>query len=209
MASGDLIESDASQSQQKQQTTHTENEVLNESKGKKRNIRRAFSMPRNPFRLSRRVKITTIAKNDQIVEGDDTIMAPATNNCNQSFHSIDGNCNGSNNNSTTVTIVKNNTLPTGTTTATMNGTTNILYTGASQSQSQQKQQQEHEQDNKHRMFRRSAWKKFLSRIAQQMTSSNIGVSRNIYIYIYLLCTVYCVLVYIFIVFFLMFSIWFS
>lgn len=104
--------------------------VQNESgKEKKKSIRRAFSMPRNPFRLSRRVKSTNAANgNEQNAE----TMAAAVTSADGGNQSLNG-----------VSVPE---------------------------------QQPREQDNKHRIFRRSAWKKFLSRIAQQMTSSSIGVS---------------------------------
>lgn len=127
---------DSSQSQQTNQANNKDSMVAesvavqNESgKEKKKSIRRAFSMPRNPFRLSRRVKITNTANsNEQNAE----TTAAALIGADAGNQSMNG-----------------NSVP---------------------------EQQPHEQDNKHRIFRRSAWKKFLSRIAQQMTSSSIGVS---------------------------------
>lgn len=127
----------AADSSQSQQTTQSNNKnsivaVHNEScKEKKKSIRRAFSMPRNPFRLSRRVKCANAANGHE--QNAETTAAAL-------IGADDGN-------------------------QSMNGNSEP-----------EQQQQPHGQDNKHRIFRRSAWKKFLSRIAQQMTSSSIGVS---------------------------------
>ena len=98
--------------------------VINNKEKKK--VRRAFSMPRNPFRLSQKIKITK----------EDTDSNMVTN--------------------------KSGTL-----------------TSISQSEEPQQEQPQKPQRNetgKARVFRRSSWKKFVSRIAQQMTSINIGVS---------------------------------
>lgn len=138
---------DSSQSQQTNQAnnkdgivaTSVQNEI---GKEKKKSIRRAFSMPRNPFRLSRRVKITNTANNN---EQNAETTAAALIGADAGNQSMNG-----------------NSMP-------------------------EQQQQLHEQDNKHRIFRRSAWKKFLSRIAQQMTSSSIGVST---VHSMLLCSIH-------------------
>lgn len=150
--------------------------VTNAIKEKKKIIRRAFSMPRNPFRLSKRVKITN-ATNKSTSMDTTTTKATMSNGCHQSVqtNSDDDELNAM---KTVILQHKNNTLPSTlteheTAKATVNG--KIAQSLTEMSDSEQQQQQK---DSKYRMFRRSAWKKFLSRIAQQMTSSNIGVSTN-------------------------------
>lgn len=145
MASGkeSATAADSSQSQQTNQSNNKNSIVAaasvavhNESgKEKKKSIRRAFSMPRNPFRLSRRVKCTNAANGH---EQNAETTAAALIGADAGNQSMNGN--------------------------------------SEPEPEPEQQQQPHEQDNKHRIFRRSAWKKFLSRIAQQMTSSSIGVS---------------------------------
>lgn len=127
------------QNQNQQQQTI----LINACEKEKKKVRRAFSMPRNPFRLSRRFK-----SKDQNHDNESVKSNLKMNNCNKQTTMED----------------KSKTLPSTAITRTEGGL------------EQQQQRNHNEQDNKHRMFRRSAWKKFLSRIAQQMTAVNIGVS---------------------------------
>lgn len=145
--------------------------VTNAIKEKKKIIRRAFSMPRNPFRLSKRVKITNATTKSTSM--DATATTPSSQNRGKSAQTADS----ADEEAATVQN-KNNTLPSTlneheTATATVNG--KINHSLMEMSHSEQQQQKD---NSKYRMFRRSAWKKFLSRIAQQMTSGNIGVSTN-------------------------------
>ncbi|XP_055318006.1 ubiquitin carboxyl-terminal hydrolase 31 [Sitodiplosis mosellana] len=138
------------------------NEIANVThafKEKKKLVRRAFSMPRNLFRLSRRIKISssasTAAKISTPIDANTTAASAAAISCNQS---VQTNCDEQNNklNMENAENNKHRTLP-------------VSSSSSSQmSQSDAKQQQKHhlpeakpEQDNKHRLFRRSTWKKFL------------------------------------------------
>lgn len=128
--------------------------VAKERRGKL--IRRAFSMPRNPFRLSRRAKNAT---SSTIVET--SVASVNGNDTTSNEHNLGNNddaCNQSVDSAGSSETTKRSTLP----------------VGAMMENRQQKT--EIEQDNKHRLFRRSAWKKFLIRIAQQLTSNTLGVS---------------------------------
>lgn len=158
--------------------------VTNAFKEKKKLVRRAFSMPRNLFRLSRRIKISNSATTAKISTSTDanasittatttTKTAPTAISCNQS---VQTNCdeqtklsmeNAENN--------KHRTLP--------------VSSSSSSEMSQSDAKQQHstdakpEQDNKHRLFRRSTWKKFLfSRFILQ--SINLKVIFLIYIYFF-------------------------
>lgn len=109
---------------------------------KKTIIRRAFSMPRNPFRMSRRAKTTNattkIIEHSKSMNNDDEY--------DKSNHSIEMMASN---------LDKHNTLPNKITTKLENYPDN---------------------NNKYRVFRRSTWKKFISRIAQQINTNNFGVS---------------------------------
>lgn len=134
------------QEEEQQQTTIIQ---INENEKEKKKVRRAFSMPRNPFRLSRRIKLKSEQSQHQ-------------NNLNEC--SKDDSMTNTTIISTITTMEdKSKTLPS-------------PSTKMGESEQQHHQKNNNEQDNKYRMFRRSAWKKFLSRIAQQVTSVNIGVS---------------------------------
>lgn len=163
-----------SQQQQQQQSTQSNtkvsatananpnstisNELVNMTqafKEKKKLVRRAFSMPRNLFRLSRRVKNTTnsatTAKN---ASSDTNTSIKASNNCNQSVQ--------------TISIDEQNKLNLEHTDNNKHRTLPVSSSSSEMSQQQQQQQQylpeakpQTEQDNKHRLFRRSTWKKFL------------------------------------------------
>lgn len=119
--------------------------------GGKKKIRRAFSMPRNPFRLSRRFKTGTSSSGKELPDN------------NQSKDQVT-NVDGAPHNTTTPTTMNETEVAAGrmyessTAPTTNNNINNITN------------------NNKNRLFRRTSWKKFLSRIAQQMTSINIGVS---------------------------------
>lgn len=123
--------------------------VSNESatiKDKKKLVRRAFSMPRNLFRLSRRVKVSSSASNDKnaVTNADTTNQSAETN---RDEHKL---------NVENVENNKHRTLP-------------VSSSSSTEPTNEQSKQQPHladakpqsEQDNKHRLFRRSTWKKFL------------------------------------------------
>lgn len=129
-------------------TSTISNELANMTqafKDKKKLVRRAFSMPRNLFRLSRRVKNNT--------NSTDTV---ATKNA-----SSDG---------TKAASVQTNTITDNDESEKSNVKSADKCQTLPAQQSKQKQNQQHlpeakpqtEQDNKHRLFRRSTWKKFLS-----------------------------------------------
>lgn len=148
ISSTTLEEHQLSQRQPEQEQRQPPPSQINEVKKKKKSLRRSFSIPQNPFRLSKRVK----CRKDNENNGDKVVAS----DCNESIGSINGDA------------TTNDTLRAPTTITT---TTAVTATADRQQQHTQR-----EQDNKHRSFLRSAWKKFLSRIAQQLTSSNIGVS---------------------------------
>lgn len=133
-------------------------------KDKRKLVRRAFSMPRNLFRLSRRVKnnansANTVTKNATTSDTQTQTTATTTteaatktpNSCNQSVQTQPITDDPSEP-SAEQRMDKCRTLP------------------VSSSKSTEMSQQQHhlpeakpqsEQDNKHRLFRRSTWKKFL------------------------------------------------
>lgn len=160
----------SSQQQQQQSNTKTtstananpssiiSNELANMThafKEKKKLVRRAFSMPRNLFRLSRRVKNNNTNNNtnaDTAVKNASSDAKPSiktSNSCNQSVQtgSIDEenqlNLDHSDNN-------KHRTLP-----------VSLESSEVSQQPYPPEAKPHTEQDNKHRLFRRSTWKKFL------------------------------------------------
>lgn len=113
----------------------------------KKKVRRAFSMPLNPFRLSRRF----LGKQSPKSCGSPPNAATATDCLSQSKG--------------TTTNEKSAQPAAAATTTTMNETESNRENSAAP-------------DAKHhqRVFRRTSFKKFMSRIAQQMTSISIGVS---------------------------------
>lgn len=131
-------------------------------KDKKKLVRRAFSMPRNLFRLSRRVKnnassTNTVTKNvspptsDTQTTNTTTTTTSSSNSCNQSVQTqVTGDPTKS---SATERMDKCRTLP----------VSSSKSTEMSQNQPQHlpEAKPHSEQDNKHRLFRRSTWKKFL------------------------------------------------
>lgn len=127
------------------------NELANVIKEKKKLVRRAFSMPRNLFRLSRRVKISNSATSTKISTGSDA-NSPTTPSdaCNQSKQ-IDSN-DQNKLNAENVENIKHRTLPVSSSSSDMSH----LATKPNHFP-----EAKPEQDNKHRLFRRSTWKKFL------------------------------------------------
>lgn len=127
-------------------------------------IRRAFSIQRNPFRLSLRKNNQDMVAGRTEVKGNDTIATPP-------------------NKSTFDTVVDDVTA---TTTTNDSASCNSSVTSAAAAVTHISEEQEPQQissaastsSNKHRIFRRSSWKKMISRFAQQMTSINIGVSAH-------------------------------
>lgn len=117
--------------------------------GKK--LRRAFSMPRNPFRLSRRFKSGGSVPGKDLPNTDETTDGVAENGA---------------------TPLAAAAAPASIT----NGTEAAAGVGGDNSTTMSTMTVTKNTNNKHRLFRRTSWKKFLSRIAQQMTSINIGVS---------------------------------
>lgn len=154
--------------------------VTNAFKEKKKLVRRAFSMPRNLFRLSRRVKNTNSSSTPNTASSTDAnpkTPASNSNSCNQAVQTNSDeetklNMENAVNN-------KQKTLP-----------VSSSSTEMSNMNSKQQQQQQHlpeaktqsEQDNKHRLFRRSTWKKFLfSRFILQ--SINLKVILTVFSYL--------------------------
>lgn len=147
-------------------TTTISNELANMTqafKEKKKLVRRAFSMPRNLFRLSRRVKNNTTNSTDTT-----TVTA---NDCNQSIDPNQSN--------RTECAEKPQTLPASPHTTKMTQEQKQSTTTTPPPP----QPPQSEQDNKHRLFRRSTWKKFLF-------SRFIVQTLNLKVNIYLLCVVY-------------------
>lgn len=156
------------------ENTRNSDVVVNVSKEKKK-LRRAFSMPRNPFRLSRRFNKNTKESDASAIQttklseiGDCAKVTP--NRSTQTMSSALSaaapppppppssqlsSASTPPNQATATSVAPTTAMATTTITPTMNGT------GAA---------------HKHRIFRRPSFKKFLSRIAQQVTSINIGVS---------------------------------
>lgn len=168
-------------SKSKTSTTNANSTIGNELanmtqafKDKKKLVRRAFSMPRNLFRLSRRINKSATAKESTVAKESVTSSAiPTTNSCNQSVQTVNIDEQTTHSNAEhTDHNKKHHTLP-------------VTSTTAKEMNSQQKQQQylpeakpHSESDNKHRLFRRSTWKKFLfSRFILQ--SINLKVNHNI------------------------------
>lgn len=166
--------------------------VTNAFKEKKKLVRRAFSMPRNLFRLSRRIKIsnsstttkisTSIDENSSTTTTTTTAAVVAAISCNQL---VQTNCDEQNKlNMENVENNKHRTLP-----VSSSSSSEMSHSDVKQQQQQQPPpppQQQHlpeakpEQDNKHRLFRRSTWKKFLfSRFILQSINLKVNLSINI------------------------------
>lgn len=157
--------------------------VTNAFKEKKKLVRRAFSMPRNLFRLSRRVKNTNSSSTANTASSTDAnpkTPASNSNSCNQAVQT-----NSDEETKLNMENVVNNkpkTLPVSSSSTEMSN--------MNSKQQKQQQQQQHlpeaktqsEQDNKHRLFRRSTWKKFLfSRFILQ--SINLKVILTVFSYL--------------------------
>lgn len=131
--------------------------VTNAFKEKKKLVRRAFSMPRNLFRLSRRVKSTSSSTAAKTPSADVNTSSTPSSNSNSCSQAVQTNSDGENKlNMENVANGTSRTLP-------------VSSSSTEISNVEQKQQQQHlpeaktqpEPDNKHRLFRRSTWKKFL------------------------------------------------
>lgn len=116
-------------------------------------------MPRNPFiRLSLRKPDMVAGRTE--VQGNDTITTPPVKS---TFDTVD-----------------DVTAATSTVTPDASSTAAAAVTHISEEQEpQQISSAASTSSNKHRIFRRSSWKKMISRFAQQMTSINIGVSAQV------------------------------
>lgn len=146
------------------------------SAGGKKKIRRAFSMPRNPFRLSRRFKTGTSASSGKELQDNNQSKDQVTD--------IDGAHHQTNTTTKTTTLNESEMAAGRVVIESSNMATTITNNNSSINNN-------NSSNNKNRLFRRTSWKKFLSRIAQQMTSINIGVSLMtwLFFFIYFWCLI--------------------
>lgn len=127
-------------------------------KAKHKLVRRALSMPRNLFRLSRRVKLTNSSKS--------TKQRNFSNN-EKNAAELEQTMNG-----------KGYSDADAITSETFNGSSDSNDSSFKSQSNEEKSQQrwQQQQSTRNRLFHRSTWKKFLARLAHQMTSSNNSVS---------------------------------
>lgn len=141
-------------------------------------LRRAFSMPRNPFRLSlRKHNNPDMVAGRTEVKGNDTIPTPPNKS------TFDDDVTAA---TTTVTNDSASSSSTSNSSVTKSAAAVVTHISSENMVELQKQQEPQQissaastSSNKHRIFRRSSWKKMISRFAQQMTSINIGVSAQV------------------------------
>lgn len=171
------------QQQQQQQATQPNSIMTNEISNitnvineKKKLVRRAFSMPRNLFRLSCRLKNSNkpiqpkIHANDvppKTLTTNTTTVTTTTVSCNQSAQT-------DNLNDKPIEIMENVKSITPSSSS-LNETVPEINVDSTKLNQCAGKSQQHQQSG-HRLFRRSAWKKFLQRISQQISLSNTGVS---------------------------------
>lgn len=162
--------------------------IINE---KKKLVRRAFSMPRNLIRLSCRLKNPNKTVAPKIHANDlqispktiklttTTIASPPRNiasSCNQSVQTnLDENPSNESMDNNNI-IIK----PSPSTSINENDNNNMKNAVPGlKSVSLKSCTGKHQRDHSgHRLFRRSAWKKFITRISQQISLSNTGVSES-------------------------------
>lgn len=122
-------------------------------KEKNKLVRRALSMPRNLFRLSRRGKLANSLNSSN---QHNNTTNDASNIGSHTAITVNGN----------VANAANATLP-----SKLNGLSDI----SEHSINTHKDGNKSQQNKQNRLFHRSTWKKLLTRVAHQMTSNNIAV----------------------------------
>lgn len=122
--------------------------VTNAFKEKKKTVRRAFSIPRNLFRLSRRNKMsdsaTAVRISSPIATNTSTICNQSVQNSNEKTKLSTENADNN----------KHQTLP-------VSSLTGDMLSDSNSKQKHSIAKPQPEEDNNHRLFRRSTWKKFL------------------------------------------------
>ncbi|XP_055379932.1 ubiquitin carboxyl-terminal hydrolase 31 [Condylostylus longicornis] len=141
---------------------NSKNESEKNPNGKK--VRRAFSMPRNPFRWSRKYKTN---------KNDSTIISENCSNTNYNSINSSSLCNSTaENKAKTLTLTSINNVEN----KLKNLSTNNEETTKHQNQSRPKDNNFISTAN--RVFRRSSFRKFLSRIAHHVNSVSLGANKQ-------------------------------